>query len=343
MNGTQQAEQALAHEAAEWLDRLQENSSETRAAFAKWLTTSPLHVKMFLELSSVDRLLDALDREQMIDVDEMLRGESTGVVVLQRDAPATHAAAPNTRNLRRTRWTAWAAAWVALAIAAGWWASIELRQARTYATEPGELRTMRLPDGSAIDLGAGSRVELRFSDARREVFLEGEALFDVHKDATRPFLVHSGDVVIQAIGTQFRVHRRPSGTVVSVIEGVVQVSPQPGLRPADRPRLRAGEEAVVRNQGQVERRPRKETASAGMRRSRLIFEDERLEDIAAEFNRWNPRQLHIEGEKLAARVYSGAFEADDPESLIAFLVADGTLETERNGDGVVIRARQSSQ
>jgi transmembrane sensor len=94
----------------------------------------------------------------------------------------------------------------------------------TYATGIGERRLITLKDGSTIDLNSRSKVRVSFSDRERDVeFLEGQALFSVARDASRPFIVSVGKTAVRAVGTQFDVYRRSSGTTVTVVEGRVAV------------------------------------------------------------------------------------------------------------------------
>ncbi len=68
-------------------------------------------------------------------------------------------------------------------------------------------RQVSLPDGSFITLKQGSSIQYdsSFSSEKREVYLEGEAFFDVHRDVTRPFFVYSHDVVTKVLGTSFTI------------------------------------------------------------------------------------------------------------------------------------------
>ncbi|MCP6755955.1 FecR domain-containing protein, partial [Klebsiella pneumoniae] len=88
---------------------------------------------------------------------------------------------------------------------------------RTYTTARGELRSVELADGSVVHINTQSRIDVNLSPRAREVRLVGgEALFKVQRDTTRPFLVYSGNAVIQAIGTQFNVRLQQTDTTVSV-------------------------------------------------------------------------------------------------------------------------------
>jgi ferric-dicitrate binding protein FerR (iron transport regulator) len=94
----------------------------------------------------------------------------------------------------------------------------------TYSTAIGEQRSIRLDDGSTIDLNSQSKVRVRFSEQRRAIeLLEGQALFRVAKNKSRPFVVATDNTHVRAVGTEFDVYRKTSGTVVTVLEGRVAV------------------------------------------------------------------------------------------------------------------------
>lgn len=99
---------------------------------------------------------------------------------------------------------------------------------QTLATENGSRSRTILPDGSSVWLNAGShiRYEENFSNATREVKLDGEAYFDVVKDAKRPFIVHVAGYDIKVLGTAFNVKSYPEDKTVetTLIRGLVQVT-----------------------------------------------------------------------------------------------------------------------
>lgn len=84
-----------------------------------------------------------------------------------------------------------------------------------------------LPDGSKVWLNAGSklRYSFQFNQLIREVYLEGEAFFDVSKNKNKPFFVKTMGVTIKVLGTVFNVKAYPNDKVIetSVQRGIVQV------------------------------------------------------------------------------------------------------------------------
>src|SRR6266478_6130011 len=96
---------------------------------------------------------------------------------------------------------------------------------REYATSRGQRGTLQLPDGSRLILAPESRLRIPadFGRGARELSLDGEALFTVVHDSTRPFRVRAKGAVAEDIGTRFdlRAYAEDSLVAVAVAEGVV--------------------------------------------------------------------------------------------------------------------------
>ncbi len=91
----------------------------------------------------------------------------------------------------------------------------------------GAIKKVVLPDGTTIDLNPGSQIDFDndFNAPMREVYLKGEAFFNVKRDVNRPFLVYSNEVVTKVLGTSFRIKAfdNERDVTVSVRTGRVSV------------------------------------------------------------------------------------------------------------------------
>lgn len=98
---------------------------------------------------------------------------------------------------------------------------------RQYATRAGEHAKIVLSDGTQIWLNAGSHVKypVTFKGDTREIYLIGEAFFDVAKDKKHPFIIHTDKMDTKVLGTSFNVQAYPDQTTqeVSVLTGRVNV------------------------------------------------------------------------------------------------------------------------
>jgi transmembrane sensor len=345
-------------EASEWFVecRAGDLDDTTRHAFDCWLRKSPEHLSAYLELSAIwneGPLLDPhgnFDRDTLIaqaaaDRDTVIdwSGSRNGIDTLPTAAVAP--ARQGHRRPRRQRFAAIAASILLAAAAALFY--LQTLQAPTYATAIGEQRSLALVDGSTVELNSRSKIVVRYSSQGRNVeLLQGQALFRVAKDASRPFIVKTGATLVRAVGTEFDVYQKRDGTVVTVVEGRVAILtghalPGPGVPSSaiDEPRrsnlefptvpkgqvgnilVAAGEQLTVTPKLiKIAEHPNIATATAWTQRQ-LVFESASLADVADEFNRYNDRQLIVADPKLETFHVSGVFSSTDPASLIRFLRA----------------------
>ena len=159
--------------------------------------------------------------------------------------------------IRRT-WLWRAAAALVLIGGLSWWInrpseSTSQKQAATWQTITNQLSTtkpLNLPDGSVVWLSPGSTLTYptTFAANRREVTLNGEAFFEIHKDSKQPFYVKTSQLVARVVGTSFLIKVLPQnkGTLVQVRTGKVLVYRNSVNTTPEQPiSLRANEELRV--------------------------------------------------------------------------------------------------
>lgn len=91
-------------------------------------------------------------------------------------------------------------------------------QANEVVTNEGHtLRKLTLPDTSKIWIYPGTRIEYgAFAGKRREIWLSGEAFFEVARDTLRPFLIHSENLTTKVLGTSFGIKAWPGDSAIHV-------------------------------------------------------------------------------------------------------------------------------
>lgn len=323
----------IAEEAAEWFVEFRTGDVDEagRRAFDSWVRRSQEHLRAYLEYAAIWNESGALDPEHRLDVSALIElAESSGnIIPLGSESieaqPGTvslahREAVPSTlwKSARRiSRWTI-AATVACLAVGSGTVYWFQARGANTYATDVGEQRSIRLSDGSTIEINSRSRLRVDFSDAQRTVeLLEGQALFEVAKDPRRPFVVRSGDANVRAVGTQFDVYKKNNGTVVTVLEGKVAVNAA-GFLGASTPTLSAGERLTVAPRTKPIPERVDVAAATAWRHRQLVFDSMPLARVAEEFNRYSTRPLIVEEDVGSELQLSGVFTTD-PEFLIHYL------------------------
>lgn len=214
------------------------NSSEEAELFAV-LAADPVKQKEFEQARldwveyrtspvSIDRALWDTVRSR---IDEPVAASAE---VIPLPGLGTHGAdyATRARPMRRTSVWMGVAAGVLLAVV-----SVYLLTGRkaaaapdwtTYTAAIGKTERILLPDSSTVYLNAGSSLKYStlFNDSNREIFVEGEAFFDVKKDAARPFIAHGGGLLVRVLGTSFdlKSFKGDVNASVSVASGKVSVS-----------------------------------------------------------------------------------------------------------------------
>jgi transmembrane sensor len=139
------------------------------------------------------------------------------------------------QDQRPWRWLA-AAAVVLMLMAGGVFYGWQQREAwfpAEHIVSSAETRRVQLSDGSTVVLNTNTR--LVYDDnfgknGKREITLVGEAFFDVHHDAAKPFIIHSLGTITQVLGTAFSINAYPQNrnVRVTVTRGLVQVGDEQG-------------------------------------------------------------------------------------------------------------------
>lgn len=160
---------------------------------------------------------------------------------------------------------------------------------------PGQKSTVFLSDGSKVILNAASsiRYDKFFSNGKREIYLLGEAFFEVKRDGTRPFIVTSGNVSTTALGTSFNVKAFPGDRdiEVSLTEGKVKVND-----PSEEVMLMPGQQATYSNHARhttISLFDAKKVLSWKDRT--LYFEDNTFDEVKNMLERWYGVKIVVKG------------------------------------------------
>ncbi|AWO00653.1 hypothetical protein DLD77_02535 [Chitinophaga alhagiae] len=184
-------------------------------------TATPEELRLFLELTEKEDQQEALPFQEW----EQAHPRQLPPHLQQR---ILRKAAPRQPLLRRLLPYAAAAAVLLVAVRLLWPSpSPQSAEWLTASTGDGEIRTLRLPDSSVVTLNARSsiRYNLSATGAARTVYLQGQAFFDVRQNQERPFVVHSGELSTQVLGTSFDIKSYPREKPrIAVLTGKVKVA-----------------------------------------------------------------------------------------------------------------------
>lgn len=312
---------AIGDAAADWVVRLNRPTTGEAdwLAFDAWLDASHAHAEAY------DRAMGLWSE---------MEASAPRILAALQDAPAAARPASN-----RGWMIAGGLAAAALAVAVVPWADITA-PTTVYQTAHGERRVVTLQDGTRIDLNAGSRLTVRLKARTRQVTMDdAEAVFDVAKDAQRPFLISVGDRTIRVVGTQFNVRRRDGVQSVTVRRGVVEVSPT-GAAPGKLYRLTVGQRLDhVEGASASALSATVPDEAMSWRTGRLIYRDEPLANVVADLNRYTSRPIRIADGRAAQLPFSGVLVTDDGLSAVRTLTLLAPVTSTSTSDGILLRAR----
>ena len=336
-------QKAIQEESALWVVRMEQQtlSDQESKELKSWLKASQMHAQIFRETVEVFGRADIL-------------------MVLSELLPLEQVKEPQPRQRLRRQYSLAVAACVMALVATlsvflweGVWNPFDngQRDTASYNTEIGGRKVVVLSDGSTVTLNTDTLVDIRFDKQRRGLVLNrGEAFFEVAKNPGRPFIVYAGDGQVTAVGTAFSVYKRHNVVEVTVTEGKVAVQsdraildalPAPAVDNAlsgSRPPLTAvmllsgqvatyDDDKIITKIDTVE--PKEMVKNLIWQQGMLAFEAEPLENVIAEFSRYNQQEIIIVDDELKAVKVDGYFKSDDITGMLESLQYNFGVEITR--------------
>lgn len=233
----------------------------------------------------------------------------------------------------------------------------------TVSTKRGSKSKIQLPDGTQVWLNADSKITYNenFQGKLREVQLTGEAFFDVVRDETRPFIIHTNVLDVKVLGTAFNVrsYADEKNTETSLIRGSVEITLHSS--PDKKFTLKPNDKLVVNNneaKGKTEKAvlgklPVKENLltlgrinyqksdSSALEtlwiKNKLAFDKESLEEIALKIERWYDVKVKIADDRIKKTEFSAVFDDESLQQVMEALHITGDFHYVINKKEVTIR------
>ncbi|PZR36647.1 FecR domain-containing protein [Caulobacter segnis] len=257
-----------------------------------------------------------------------------------RDDPDLRAAAREAlhrpRRVPAPRRTPWLRIGGGLALTGGLACATALLWAgpiKTFQTDVGQRDTVRLEDGSAVELNTDTTLRVRFSrGARRLELVKGQAFFDVAHDTARPFLVKAGQMEVRAVGTRFDVRHDGPGATVALAQGRVKVRQQDAgktdwtLSPGQALALAPGATGAQPKAIDL-------AVQTGWLKNEIIFHDVALADAVKEMNRYERAKITLAPGVPAQSRVNGVFTPGEEEEFVAAVATSFGLQSRRRADG----------
>lgn len=319
-----------------------EFTAAEQASFDAWLHASETHARAFRKANGVWDVFDQADADPHL-------------TALRQAALATPAP--------RRRWIPALGAGLAASLAAAalllpgqfgltdrstapasnMTATTNAQPAARFATVRGERRTVTLPDGTRVTLNTDTAIALAYTPGNRHVrLLRGQALFEVAKNAARPFSVEAAGRRVTALGTVFEVRLDPGRMKVVLVEGrvVVDRAAAGSDLPDPAPTLLKPGQALVAELGVPQRVAPVDVGSELMWREGYVsLEDTPLAAAVAEMSRYTAAPIRVLDEETGRMRVSGVFRTGDAERFAGLVRELLPVRVERFADGSVGIAR----
>lgn len=229
---------------------------------------------------------------------------------------------------------------------------------------------VQLPDGSHVWVNSDSKLTYAetFTGPTRDIYLEGEAYFDVVKDAKHPFIVHTSGIDIRVLGTAFNVKAYKAEPTIeaTLVHGLIEVTKtnQPEaskilLHPHEKlifdkkaneqsvikPGMNAAESAIAQDRPinpSITITPlSKSLADSALIETswvynRLSFEEEKFEDLAKKIERWFNVEITINNNKIRSYRSTGSFENETVDEALKELQYLVPFNYQINGRNITI-------
>jgi transmembrane sensor len=239
----------------------------------------------------------------------------------------------------------WLPALLMAAIVGGLWGPNLLRPPppawTVYSNVKGQIRRVVLADKSVLELNGASQVRVVYEDGdRRAAMGQAEAAFIMTPSEDRPFLISSGDRVIETAGGEINILRETSQngahTVLTIRKGQARVYPED--RAAEGVNAAAGDE-VSWTDGQDQPDARKVNAANAFawQTHRLAYEKAPLSRVVADLNRYVARPIRIIDPSLAGLAYTGVLNIEGEDMMLRKLAAALPIEARPSAAEILLQ------
>jgi transmembrane sensor len=229
-----------------------------------------------------------------------------------------------------------------------------------YASKPGERKSFQLPDGTQVSLNAGSTIIVgdSYGQTTRDVYLKGEAFFEVQHNKQLPFIVHTSDMDVKALGTAFNV-RSYNGekSETALLRGLVEVTLKKdnNRKVLLHPDEKISWSTMVKNTASTTATPssKKETDESpaikhvkkledgsvkevAWMENKLAFDNDAFEDIVPQLARWYNVEISFDAEEVKHFHFTVTFKKEKLEQVLEILGTIRPFKYRYDGKTIVI-------
>ena len=202
---------------------------------------------------------------------------------------------------------------------------------------------VQLSDGSLVFVNSGSKLKFPVSLNKkhtRDVFLEGEAFFEVKKSKSTPFIVHTKDMNVQVLGTKFNVssYQNDKNTSVVLKEGSVGITKSTEVFDKNNGVIITSGEQVILEDEIFSVNKVNINKYVAWKDGYLFFENDRFEDIIKKLERYYNITIENNSEELNDIRFTGSFTKEPVSEVLEVFNELTPFKYQVNGSKVVIKS-----
>lgn len=199
-------------------------------------------------------------------------------------------------------------------------------------------KQLTLPDGSTVWINGGSELQYpeKFNGKTREVYLSGEAYFDIQHDASKKFIIHTGEVTTIVLGTAFNIKEDKSTqtVAVTVTRGKVKVANGSHDLGIITPNQQITFNLITQKSSKTEVNA---LAAVAWLETELHFDDETFAEVASKLQQRFNVEIRFDNEKLKNCRFTGTTSnAEKLEKILKVICAFNNATFKKQNDGSIL-------
>lgn len=317
----------IKEEAIYWLACEKEGLNEFEKQELKhWLESNQEHQKAYNRMKLVHQMAKSISKENAQILSEQAHKEARKI-----------------RFLEKTRYFSSAAAILLIVCFSAFKIydnNFAVQYSKTFQTDKTNLANQQLPDGSSIFIDAKTNLNIEFYKGKREVTLnDGRVMFEVAKDENRVFIIKSGDINIEVVGTKFEVIHKKDITTINVEEGIVKTYFSSYFFDKQNEKLLTKENSITYSnfQGNINNQEKINPEKIALWRENLISLNKvSLKDAFDEFSKYNDISTSFSSKEVENYLITAEFSSTQLEIFLKTISKIYPLKIDKNDKNIKI-------
>ncbi len=317
----------IKEEAIYWLACEKEGLNELEKQELKhWLESNQEHQKAYNRMKLVHQMAKSISKENAQILSEQAHKEARKI-----------------RFLEKTRYFSSAAAILLIVCFSAFKIydnNFAVQYSKTFQTDKTNLANQQLPDGSSIFIDAKTNLNIEFYKGKREVTLkDGRVMFEVAKDENRVFIIKSGDINIEVVGTKFEVIHKKDITTINVEEGIVKTYFSSYFFDKQNEKLLTKENSITYSnfQGNINNQEKINPEKIALWRENLISLNKvSLKDAFDEFSKYNDISTSFSSKEVENYLITAEFSSTQLEIFLKTISKIYPLKIDKNDKNIKI-------